>query len=306
MNTEVKLGNNGEVQLKVEDISDQVQPAIETPNAEYRAKFGVAPKRTMLYRHPTDKMAGGVCGGLAEFTGIDPILLRALWVVATLITGGGGFIAYLALWLLLPVGTVAGGQVRPAAIELNESNLSRAATLLIGFGALWLLANLGILPWVWSAAVQMLRLLFWPMLLISAGYLLLRSTGKEVKLNFSEFSNSFAGMSKRVRQEGGKVRQSMNLRQSWRQFRQGFPLKRSRRDRMAMGVCGGIGQRLGIDSNLVRLVWAAFSIGSIGTGVLFYVLAGLFLPEEQIVGKPAPANGMVEVKVIDGSATTMV
>ncbi len=49
-----------------------------------------------------------------------------------------------------------------------------------------------------------------------------------------------------------------------------------------MGVCGGIGQKIGIDANLVRLVWAAFSIGSIGMGVLIYVLVGLFLPEEQM------------------------
>ena len=46
------------------------------------------------------------------------------------ITAHGGFLAYLALWVLLPVGTVAGGQVRPAAIELNERNLGLAAKAL--------------------------------------------------------------------------------------------------------------------------------------------------------------------------------
>ena len=47
-----------------------------------------------------------------------------------------------------------------------------------------------------------------------------------------------------------------------------------------MGVCGGIGKKLGIDANLVRLIWAALSIGSIGMGVIAYVAVGLLLPEE--------------------------
>ncbi|RME63835.1 MAG: PspC domain-containing protein [Caldilineae bacterium] len=84
--------------------------------------------------------------------------------------------------------------------------------------------------------------------------------------------------------------------------RRAIPLKRSRTDRIFLGVCGGIGKALGMDANLVRLIWAAFSIGSLGTGVLVYVLVGLLLPEEE----PAPITGYVdqepqEVQIIDGS-----
>jgi len=61
--------------------------------------------KNTLFRHPTDKLVGGVCGGLADYFGFDPTLVRILWVVMTLVTSGGGFLAYLALWLLLPVGT---------------------------------------------------------------------------------------------------------------------------------------------------------------------------------------------------------
>ena len=43
-----------------------------------------------LYRHPTDKLVGGVCGGFAEYLGWDPVLVRILWLVATVATGGGG------------------------------------------------------------------------------------------------------------------------------------------------------------------------------------------------------------------------
>jgi phage shock protein C len=219
--------------------------------------------------------------------------------VATLTTGGGGFLAYLALWMLLPVGTVAGGQVKPAAIELNERNLGLAAKALIVLGVLWLLSNVGILPSLWNGFWAFMHIVFWPALLIGIGYLLLRGTGNSNwQVDFSNWQNRFRTHLKTP--SGGEVKSSL------RQLHQQFPLKRSRRDRMFMGVCGGIGQKLGIDANLIRLIWAAFSIGSIGMGVLIYVLAGLLLPEE------APAhlatNGVTmpnvqDVQVIDGTAT---
>jgi phage shock protein PspC (stress-responsive transcriptional regulator) len=229
--------------------------------------------RGTLYRHPTEKMVGGVCGGLADYLGWDPTLVRILWVVATLTTGGGGFLAYLALWVLLPVGTVAGGQVQPAAIELNERNLGLAAKALIGFGVLWLLSNVGILPSLWSGFWAFMHVFFWPALLIGIGYLLLRGSGNSNwRVDFSNWQNRFRTNLKTP--SGGDMTSSL------RQLHQQIPLKRSRRDRMFMGVCGGLGQKLGIDANLIRLIWAAFSIGSIGMGVLIYVLAGLLLPEE--------------------------
>ena len=60
--------------------------------------------KRMLYRHPTDKVIGGVCGGIAEYFGWDPVLVRVLWVVATFATWGGAFLANILLALFLPTG----------------------------------------------------------------------------------------------------------------------------------------------------------------------------------------------------------
>lgn len=218
----------------------------------------------MLYRHPRNKAVGGVCGGLADFLGWDPVLVRILWVVATVASGGGGFLAYGALWLLLPVGTSSGGQERPAAIEMNQRNLGMAAVMLISFGILWLLSNLGILGSLWGAAWAVLGIFFWPALLIGAGMLLLNRNGDR------DWRGAFNNASNRVRTSFSN-RQSVsssNVRSGLQGLRERFPLRRSRSNRMLMGVCGGIGAKLGIDANLVRLIWAAFSIGSLGTGVL--------------------------------------
>lgn len=286
-----------EVKIDVQNV-DQRQSASVTAQDE---TSGAQPFRFTLYRHPTDKMIGGVCGGLGDYLNWDPTLIRILWVAATITTGGGGLLAYLALWLLLPVGSAKRGQVRSAAIELTELNLGRAAKVLIALGGLLLLSNVGILPSLWSGFWVVMRLFFWPALLIGIGYLLLRSTGQKLdwRVNWSSWRD-------RVRMNSGQINMpdQEGLKNGFQSLRQRFPLKRSRRNKMFMGVCGGIGQKLGIDANLVRLVWAALSIGSIGVGVLVYVFLGLALPEETPVLNANEYNPSTpDVQIIDGTAT---
>jgi phage shock protein C len=59
-----------------------------------------APVRPELRRSSTDTMAGGVCGGLAEYSGIDAVLWRVGFVGLTL-AGGAGVVLYLLLWVLV-------------------------------------------------------------------------------------------------------------------------------------------------------------------------------------------------------------
>jgi phage shock protein C len=61
-----------------------------------------AATRFTLRRSRTDRMLGGVCGGLAESLGADAALLRVLLVALTLITGGAAAIVYAAAWALAP------------------------------------------------------------------------------------------------------------------------------------------------------------------------------------------------------------
>ena len=54
-----------------------------------------------LYRSTSDKMLGGVAGGLADYFGIDSTLVRVLFIVIVFL-GGGGIIAYIILWIVVP------------------------------------------------------------------------------------------------------------------------------------------------------------------------------------------------------------
>jgi phage shock protein PspC (stress-responsive transcriptional regulator) len=57
--------------------------------------------RTRLYRSPTDRKVAGVCGGLGELLGVDPVFARVAFVVLAF-AGGLGIVLYLAFWLLMP------------------------------------------------------------------------------------------------------------------------------------------------------------------------------------------------------------
>lgn len=54
-----------------------------------------------LYRSSSEKILGGVCGGIAEYFDTDPTIVRLLWVVFTLFYGAG-LILYLVLWIIMP------------------------------------------------------------------------------------------------------------------------------------------------------------------------------------------------------------
>jgi phage shock protein C len=57
-----------------------------------------------MHRSRTDKMLGGVCGGLAESLDVDVTLLRIAFVALTVLGGGIGIPLYLAAWIVAPEG----------------------------------------------------------------------------------------------------------------------------------------------------------------------------------------------------------
>ena len=54
-----------------------------------------------LYKSNTNKMICGVCGGLGEFFGIDPTIIRLIWAILWLM-GGSGIVAYLLAAVIIP------------------------------------------------------------------------------------------------------------------------------------------------------------------------------------------------------------
>ena len=54
-----------------------------------------------LYKSNTNKMLEGVCGGIAEYFGVDPTIMRLAWVVFCAL-GGSGILAYIIAAIIIP------------------------------------------------------------------------------------------------------------------------------------------------------------------------------------------------------------
>ena len=54
-----------------------------------------------LYKSNQNKMLDGVCGGIAEYFGIDPTVVRQIWALISLM-GGCGILAYIIAAIIIP------------------------------------------------------------------------------------------------------------------------------------------------------------------------------------------------------------
>ena len=128
--------------------------------------------RTRLYRSRRDRMLAGVAGGLAEIWGADPALVRIIWALLVILTGGIALLIYIVMAIVIPdeedvFGTTG---VPPAArVPRSERTGGMSPSILIGgflviLGAFFLIRE--IFPrldfdWVW------------PLLLVIVGGLLI-------------------------------------------------------------------------------------------------------------------------------------
>lgn len=136
-----------------------------------------------LVRSETNKVIAGVCGGLAEYIGIDAVLVRAAFVLL-IFASGIGIPLYLAMWIITPRSktvSLSGREIVQKNInemgdtirESLDNNRPSASLgiLLIVAGAFFLTQQLGWLDW-WQAG------LIWPLILVGVGiYLIVRRSG---------------------------------------------------------------------------------------------------------------------------------
>jgi phage shock protein C len=62
-------------------------------------------RNSKILTRPRDgRTLAGVCAGIAAYLGLDVTLVRVLWAVIAVLTGGGGVLAYLVAWVIIPDG----------------------------------------------------------------------------------------------------------------------------------------------------------------------------------------------------------
>ena len=86
-----------------------------------------------LFRTGRGRKLAGVCSGLGEYLGIDPVLVRTGFVVLT-ITGGIGLVLYFVIWVMVPMNDFSGsleGQGKKLVLSNKEKKI---AGVCAGFG----------------------------------------------------------------------------------------------------------------------------------------------------------------------------
>jgi phage shock protein C len=121
-----------------------------------------------LYRSRTNRVIGGVCGGLGEYLGVDPVVIRLIWAIAIFL-GGVGFFAYIICLVVIP-------EIPSGVTQVTQTNTSPATLgIIIGAvviiaGGLLLLGN--IFQWSWRWGWWLWSLLL-PLALIGLGVFLI-------------------------------------------------------------------------------------------------------------------------------------
>lgn len=98
-----------------------------------------------IRRSTDDHVIAGVCGGIAEYFAIDPVIVRIAAVVAAIFSGGAGILAYLGAWIFIPYGPHAEGAVRgPRRRHGHRDRRRIVGAVLLGLGAINLLDRVGL------------------------------------------------------------------------------------------------------------------------------------------------------------------
>lgn len=97
---------------------------LDTGNATLWQRFRHHFSNRRLYRDPDDQMLGGVCSGVAHYIGFgDPVLWRLVLILLFLIKGLG-LLAYIVLWLIIPLARTPEDKLRMKGVRLSPNNIN--------------------------------------------------------------------------------------------------------------------------------------------------------------------------------------
>jgi phage shock protein C len=129
----------------------------------------IAPPPVRLTRSRDDRMIAGVAGGIGHHLGVDPVLVRLVFVLLAF-AGGGGVLAYLIAWIVVPEAPEEGSPSPAAAGSATGAGTSvLAGFVLVALGGILLIQRL-VPAFSWRYVA--------PVLLIALGVLLVARKGE--------------------------------------------------------------------------------------------------------------------------------
>ena len=135
--------------------------AASEPQPEYQRaqSYGSAVPRGRLYRNADDKILGGVCSGLANYLGIDPVILR----IAFVLLFGALIWVYLLLWIIVPSQSLQSNVTKRLFRSADDRVIGGVAGGLAAYFNIqtWIPRLIFALPFVLGLASGVFHSLFW-------------------------------------------------------------------------------------------------------------------------------------------------
>ena len=130
-----------------------------------------------LYRSNTDKVIGGVSGGLADYLSIDVVIVRVLFVLLVLF-GGSGVLVYIILWIAIPEQTISyDAKEDKSDVEIisdieTEPATKKQSNTALGAGIILIIVGLLFLA---DRLIPFYNVIdFWPLILIVVGVMIIK------------------------------------------------------------------------------------------------------------------------------------
>lgn len=193
-----------------------------------------------LYRSRTNRILGGVCGGVGDYFRLDPVLIRLVWLILILF-GGIGLILYVVSWVIIPLEEEETAPKTPPPPRGVGKGRFWWGLVLVAMGAVLWGSQFRLIYWPIIPGIHLDSRVFVPLVLMLVGVYILYTFGRAA---------------------AGK---------GW--------LYRSREDRKIVGVCGGIADYFHVDSTVVRVLWVA-GVFFYGASILLYLVLMVALPEK--------------------------
>lgn len=117
-------------------------------NTSYTDGVNDGPTQKRLYRDEQNKVLGGVCSGIANYFGLEPLLVRILWIFLI----GVNILGYLILWIAVPSSSVkeVGGPRKRLFRDIDHKIIGGvSAGLAKYFGIqVWIIRILFLIPFI--------------------------------------------------------------------------------------------------------------------------------------------------------------
>lgn len=144
-----------------------------------------------LYKSRKDKVISGICGGIGEYFGVDPVLVRVI-AVLLFFFGGTGVIAYIVGMIIIPVEPLQTDDNEKKETEKKETPKEESSeykhtdtgALIIGIifliaGFMFLMRNFNFFDFHFWWIRDQIKLFFWPGILVVLGVLLVFKGSKK-------------------------------------------------------------------------------------------------------------------------------